>query len=804
MTDYLKSHGQKLLDLGYPIIPITKGQKYPAGKKYTNWQKIDADQKQLDRWVKDPSVTGVGIQTSTAPAIDIDVRDPEVVQVVLNYLAHSGLDDFDSIVRTGEEPKCLLPFALEGEPFTKVQSPVYIDSDGVEHKLEILGDGQQYVAYHIHPDTNEPYHYNDGPELTDIAYADLPVLTKRCAEEIVAWFVEHVSTCTNWTRKKGRKRQTSKLKQAVDDIDILNNVVEPLAITDAKVVRTLEGIPSGLGYDDWVAVGMALHHQYKGGKQGYDLFLQWSKLSKKYKTGDVTRTKWNSFEPDYTSAPITFAFPLSLADPSKPAKQIKKLRDLIPDEDEIEKPKKENQNRKVGELTLKKKAAKKLDKYIERYVLVGHKQLVIDVTKPPYQQAMELKDFHVYYANDLVEVIKPLASNPINTIHMPLSKIWTTSVERQSVVNYKYAPGEDRFFTDETDTRYANSFSYPDHEAIAQANGIDYQGRDRLDLFFDHIDYILPFENERKWFLQYIAFTIQKPHLRCPIAPLHIARTPGIGRSWVLRCITWLLGEANVNTVDIEQIIGEKSQFNDHLVDCKIVACEEVYVANTKDRYKAENTLKSDITDMRKQIRRKFGTQKVEQLFCNMFLLSNYGVPMPIPADDRRYNVFSGPLKKRSPQYYAKLMSWLDEHKNGRKYVESNIAQLFDYFNTLDIDDFNVSEPLDTPARRAMISGGKSDVDHLFDVILTDNTQNILTARDVFEIMSENNTSGHIDMQRVGGLLRQRSTLLGSISVNGKPERLWSLNNDTYTNDEAAASYESYINTKHDEEFSDW
>ena len=188
-----------------------------------------------------------------------------------------------------------------------------------------------------------------------------------------------------------------------------------------------------------------------------------------------------------------------------------------------------------------------------------------------------------------------------------------------------------------------DSFSFPDWENIAEQNGIDYEGDDRLELFFDHIDYVYPNENERKWMLQWIAFTIQKSHQRCPIAPIHVARTPGIGRSWILRVISGLLGSVNVTTVSTEQIIGENRPFNDYLVDCKVVVCEELYTADSRDRYKVENALKSDITDQRKQIRREYGTQQIEQLYCNFLLFTNNPRVISISEKERRYNVFSGP-----------------------------------------------------------------------------------------------------------------------------------------------------------------
>ena len=53
-------------------------------------------------------------------------------------------------------------------------------------KLEFLGNGQQFVAHGIHPDTLEPYQW-DGGELGEVARGDLPYIHEEEARELVEW-----------------------------------------------------------------------------------------------------------------------------------------------------------------------------------------------------------------------------------------------------------------------------------------------------------------------------------------------------------------------------------------------------------------------------------------------------------------------------------------------------------------------------------------------------------------------------------------------------------------------------------------
>ena len=44
--------------------------------------------------------------------------------------------------------------------FRKVDSGFFTDAEGVQHKVEVLGEGQQFVAFGIHPDTRKPYRWS--------------------------------------------------------------------------------------------------------------------------------------------------------------------------------------------------------------------------------------------------------------------------------------------------------------------------------------------------------------------------------------------------------------------------------------------------------------------------------------------------------------------------------------------------------------------------------------------------------------------------------------------------------------------
>ena len=64
------------------------------------------------------------------------------------------------LVRIGKAPKRAIPFRTE-VPFAKITANV-VAPHGRTEKIEFLGDGQQVVAFGIHPETKQRYNWHGG------------------------------------------------------------------------------------------------------------------------------------------------------------------------------------------------------------------------------------------------------------------------------------------------------------------------------------------------------------------------------------------------------------------------------------------------------------------------------------------------------------------------------------------------------------------------------------------------------------------------------------------------------------------
>ncbi len=172
---------------GYQPVPIKPGHKAPmldnwlAGHPVEHW----LPHRHPSGRVTDCSRWGTGVLAATCPAIDIDIRDRACDRALVELA-----DDMvgGAPFRVGNAPKVLLPFSTP-EPFAKTVTRWFAlpgedwRAPGYEaHRVEILGERQQFVAYAVHPGTGRPYRWGRGEPMC-AHLVDLPEITEELAAE---------------------------------------------------------------------------------------------------------------------------------------------------------------------------------------------------------------------------------------------------------------------------------------------------------------------------------------------------------------------------------------------------------------------------------------------------------------------------------------------------------------------------------------------------------------------------------------------------------------------------------------------
>ncbi len=283
-TNFMAQLGASLVDHGFAILPIQPGTKKPgmyrgqAWHDYPQWSRHcerDTTDNEVDIWADWPQA-GIGIAAGRVIGIDIDVAHSEPLALSIEALAKRMLGDTPA-VRIGRAPKRLLVYRA-AQPFKGFKYPL----------IEVLGLGQQFLAYGIHPDTAQPYHW-PVQTLAEMRIDDLPAITEAQAREFA---------CQAYALVPEELRPKS----------IALGLRTPEAFAALPEQRgTPEAVAQALGfvenddldYDSWVRIGMAI----KGalGDDGQALFECWSANSKK--NDDATTAKsWRSFAPQRIGA----------------------------------------------------------------------------------------------------------------------------------------------------------------------------------------------------------------------------------------------------------------------------------------------------------------------------------------------------------------------------------------------------------------------------------------------------------------------------------------------------------------------
>ena len=140
-----------MIEGGWRIVPLQPKQKRPA---HANWPEREFTSKDFR-----PN-SGIGIVTGHGiVALDVDAYCEDVsAAIAAEAIRHFG----DTLERVGEAPKTALFYrGLDIKKRNIILKPTGKAPNYKQEKLEVLGNGQQIVAFGVHPDTGQPYKWKD-------------------------------------------------------------------------------------------------------------------------------------------------------------------------------------------------------------------------------------------------------------------------------------------------------------------------------------------------------------------------------------------------------------------------------------------------------------------------------------------------------------------------------------------------------------------------------------------------------------------------------------------------------------------
>jgi len=328
MLELIQKQAERLHQQGFAVIP-TGADKNPLMPSWQN--KVGSERVTPNGNFESTTVKGVGLPTgheveqgSYLLAIDVDCYDKIISSHMCNYI--SELIGESMPYRIGQRPKFLVP-VLSDKTTRKLTSAAFVDplgiDDTVKSRIEVLGLGQQFVAYGEHPKAKYGmYEWHNG----EFNLETTPHITLDQIHEIISEF-ERVA------QENGLEQVSYGATQApaieTDDFT-LGLAKSDVSLDEARAI--LFNIDPDIEYHQWVNVGMALHHEFDGSQDALKLWTDWSNtgvLSEHNEGTYAPEHKWETFTT--TGAKFTFRSLCHLAkqhgaDLSAIAKQFKQVQ----------------------------------------------------------------------------------------------------------------------------------------------------------------------------------------------------------------------------------------------------------------------------------------------------------------------------------------------------------------------------------------------------------------------------------------------------------------------------------------------
>jgi hypothetical protein len=804
---FLEQYGDQIARNGWEVIPIRPGTKRPYGDE---WQKHDPTPAGVAEWVKKgKGAFGIGIMARHAPAVDIDCHDADIVRQMIDFTeALVG----PTLHRVGLPPKTLLVYRSD-EPFPKVQTSIYLDDSGRNVKLEVLADGQQFVAAHIHPDTGKPYRWIGKGSPLNTKLEMLPTITQEQAEQIRNEF-DRLAKAKGW-QVKSKALQRLAPRGPVDDDDPFAGVVTKPEITDGELRDKLLMVPASEDYDQWFHIGMALYHQYDGSDYALQLWHEWSATAPNYEP-EILDKKWPTFEiGNKGRSPITARFIIKQANEEESRLRTETLQEVKLKIARL------NADSSISDLTavcdeikhiafsppvremltgLVKDAFKRVTGTAAR---IGAVRDMIRYENPDNRRMPPwLKPF-VYCTFDerfyntatrtalthkafdsafgrFVLTKKDVAEGRASPEQLP-SHLALHQFQIPIVFNRMYLPGMDTLFT-HAGVPYVNTFSdegYP--EVPGALTPFEKRAVEIVDYHFEHL---IRNPRDRRLFKDWLAYVVQHPGQRINWAIL-IQGTEGDGKSFFSDLLKAVLGWENVNAIQGDALEEKYTPWAEKAMVCFI---EDVRL-HGNNRFAAINRLKPFITNTAIPVRRM--NVDIYQVVNTMSYLMTSNMKDAIPAgeeDSRYFPIFSQfqsrqaiqRFKEANPDYYSRLWGTLEYAGALRKhFLEHEIGK-----------DFDPNERAPVSSSRAeMVALNRSEEDEALADSLTDSRD-----LDYCEILLDSTKiaeefTGRDAVAPYGKALNRLLstngfTLLGRFKVDNKPHRFWSRHPQIWATDD--------------------
>lgn len=256
----------------------------------------------------------------------------------------------------------------------------------------------------------------------------------------------------------------------------------------------------------------------------------------------------------------------------------------------------------------------------------------------------------------------------------------------------------------------------------AQMRGDDALRESWLQAWRTHLAYLVPIEDERVRFEQWLAHILQRPEEVTHTAYLMWTETHGIGRNWFASVLCEVLHGYALPNIELSRMLD--AQFNSSLSRKLLAIVDEIKEGGDhRERHKRENQIRQIITRDQTEINEKNQKQRMEYVRARWLFFSNHPDALPFNNSDRRIWVIKNPTVKASDEYY----DWLFGMLKRPEFISAVFAHLM---WSVDLTDFKTGEhaPMNEAKKESIAAMEPPIVSDLKDMAATMNPDSMINS----------------------------------------------------------------------------
>lgn len=718
LIDFYSKYYYELKELEWPnLIPIKSESKIPV---FPTNLKTPLTEHVIESLINSSKKKfyGIAIKHIYTSAFDLDYPDEKLGDQRLKELIGllTNIEKTPPIIRKSKNGYYQILFRHIAPTLKKVS---FKDPLNTSCKIEILGNTDFTILYGIHPKTKKEYEYITEHTPLTTNFNELPLLDEYTLFECTKKLLDFPEI------KLYSKRNTNK----------------PLMIPDSRIIELLDNLDPDCEYEEWIRIGMALHHHYSGNEIGKALFTKWSEKGSKSKPGEADY-KWGSFTHQSPGITLNTLFYLNR----------KKIKEDWEDMNSLE-----------VKTEDKTSITSRIPEWVSDWVYLTVDQLFYHISTGIIQKK---ESYDAEFRKEAYLLGSKYSPSYLAIHEFGIRKAKFASYNPQEELLYK----EDQIL-------YLNTYVAPKKIPLEKDKENAWNAIQKI---IDHTKMLFPVEEEHTILLDWIAFNTQNPGKRIMWAPLIQGNQEGGGKTFFIELMRLLLGRKNVFQGNIATLQDSKysTWAHGHALTC----FDEIFMPGSPHKQLVE-VLKPYLTGLYINVHDKYESEREIKNVTNYLFLTNHIDTIALTRGSRRYFALSDVFKtsyslekfnKENPTYYDELFATIKQFP----------GSIIDHFKKRKISSlFNENKPAyETEFKRMIVDIGEET--HILDCLLNGLYDNNLKELAPITIVSHaqqllTNKNLTVSLRKIGGYLSKIGYSLppekiGSRQiVNNQRVRIW-------------------------------